>query len=67
LYRYTEVLLVLDGTTGLNMLNQAREFNAAVGVTVREWGGAGVLGRGCSVPFVLSFVDTHALLSENDD
>jgi len=28
-----EVLLVLDGTTGLNMLNQAREFNTSVGVT----------------------------------
>lgn len=28
-----EVLLVLDGTTGLNMLNQARVFNEAVGVT----------------------------------
>ncbi|CAI5470641.1 unnamed protein product [Closterium sp. Yama58-4] len=28
-----EVLLVLDGTTGLNMLPQAREFNQAVGVT----------------------------------
>ena len=28
-----ETLLVLDGTTGLNMLNQAREFNAAVDVT----------------------------------
>lgn len=28
-----EVLLVLDGTTGLNMLNQAREFGEAVGVT----------------------------------
>ena len=28
-----ETLLVLDGTTGLNMLNQAREFNAAVGLT----------------------------------
>eukprot|EP00887_Chlorella_sp_A99_P003323 scaffold26.g3323.t1 len=28
-----EVLLVLDGTTGLNMLNQAREFHEAVGVT----------------------------------
>ena len=28
-----EVLLVLDGTTGLNMLNQAREFNSAVDVT----------------------------------
>ena len=27
-----ETLLVLDGTTGLNMLNQAREFHAAVGV-----------------------------------
>lgn len=25
-----ETLLVLDGTTGLNMLNQAREFNEAV-------------------------------------
>lgn len=30
---YEEVLLVLDGTTGLNMLNQAREFNAACDVT----------------------------------
>jgi len=28
-----EVLLVLDGTTGLNMLNQAREFNESVAVT----------------------------------
>lgn len=28
-----EVLLVLDGTTGLNMLNQAKEFNSAVGLT----------------------------------
>lgn len=28
-----EVLLVLDGTTGLNMLNQAREFHSAVGLT----------------------------------
>lgn len=28
-----EVLLVLDGTTGLNMLNQARVFGEAVGVT----------------------------------
>ncbi|BAT97888.1 hypothetical protein LR48_Vigan11g038000 [Vigna angularis] len=28
-----EVLLVLDGTTGLNMLPQAREFNDVVGVT----------------------------------
>lgn len=28
-----EVLLVLDGTTGLNMLNQAKEFNEAVGLT----------------------------------
>eukprot|EP00898_Chlorokybus_atmophyticus_P006080 jgi/Chlat1/6473/Chrsp45S00470 len=28
-----EVLLVLDGTTGLNMLNQAREFKEKVGVT----------------------------------
>lgn len=28
-----EVLLVLDGTTGLNMLNQAREFNEVVGLT----------------------------------
>jgi fused signal recognition particle receptor len=28
-----ETLLVLDGTTGLNMLNQAREFNDAVGLT----------------------------------
>ncbi|GBG87329.1 hypothetical protein CBR_g45388 [Chara braunii] len=28
-----EVLLVLDGTTGLNMLPQAREFNQVVGVT----------------------------------
>lgn len=28
-----ETLLVLDGTTGLNMLNQAREFNLAVGLT----------------------------------
>ncbi|KAH7294085.1 hypothetical protein KP509_28G055700 [Ceratopteris richardii] len=28
-----EVLLVLDGTTGLNMLPQARQFNEAVGVT----------------------------------
>ena len=27
-----ETLLVLDGTTGLNMLNQAREFHAAVQV-----------------------------------
>jgi fused signal recognition particle receptor len=27
-----ETLLVLDGTTGLNMLNQAREFHAAVDV-----------------------------------
>jgi fused signal recognition particle receptor len=28
-----EVLLVLDGTTGLNMLTQAREFNDMVGLT----------------------------------
>ncbi|KAK3250432.1 hypothetical protein CYMTET_40188, partial [Cymbomonas tetramitiformis] len=28
-----EVLLVLDGTTGLNMLNQAREFHEQIGVT----------------------------------
>ncbi|KAK9821763.1 hypothetical protein WJX81_005495 [Elliptochloris bilobata] len=28
-----EVLLVLDGTTGLNMLNQAREFHEVVGLT----------------------------------
>ncbi|GAB4814922.1 hypothetical protein N2152v2_001968 [Parachlorella kessleri] len=28
-----EVLLVLDGTTGLNMLNQAKEFHEAVGLT----------------------------------
>ncbi|XP_047054917.1 cell division protein FtsY homolog, chloroplastic-like [Lolium rigidum] len=28
-----EVLLVLDGTTGLNMLQQAREFNDVVGIT----------------------------------
>eukprot|EP01024_Parvocaulis_polyphysoides_P053883 TRINITY_DN539_c0_g1_i4.p1 TRINITY_DN539_c0_g1~~TRINITY_DN539_c0_g1_i4.p1 ORF type:complete len:373 (+),score=66.60 TRINITY_DN539_c0_g1_i4:43-1161(+) len=28
-----EVLLVLDSTTGLNMLNQVREFNETVGVT----------------------------------
>ncbi len=28
-----EVLLVLDGTTGANALNQAREFHAALGVT----------------------------------
>ncbi|KAG0493563.1 hypothetical protein HPP92_004557 [Vanilla planifolia] len=28
-----EILLVLDGTTGLNMLPQAREFNEVVGVT----------------------------------
>uniref|UniRef100_A0A061RVJ5 Fused signal recognition particle receptor n=1 Tax=Tetraselmis sp. GSL018 TaxID=582737 RepID=A0A061RVJ5_9CHLO len=28
-----EVLLVLDGTTGLNMVNQAREFTDAVSVT----------------------------------
>ena len=28
-----ETLLVLDGTTGLNMLPQAREFNSAVGLT----------------------------------
>ncbi|GJM91834.1 hypothetical protein PR202_ga08251 [Eleusine coracana subsp. coracana] len=28
-----EVLLVLDGTTGLNMLQQAKEFNDVVGVT----------------------------------
>lgn len=28
-----EVLLVLDGTTGLNMLNQAKEFNDAVSQT----------------------------------
>lgn len=28
-----EVLLVLDGTTGVNMLNQAKEFNDTVGVT----------------------------------
>ncbi|XP_057511406.1 cell division protein FtsY homolog, chloroplastic-like isoform X2 [Actinidia eriantha] len=29
----TEILLVLDGTTGLNMLPQAREFNEVVGIT----------------------------------
>ncbi|KAL8166944.1 hypothetical protein V2J09_008443 [Rumex salicifolius] len=28
-----EILLVLDGTTGLNMLPQAREFNDVVGIT----------------------------------
>lgn len=28
-----EVLLVLDGTTGLNMVGQAKEFAQAVGVT----------------------------------
>lgn len=28
-----EVIMVLDGTTGLNMLPQAKEFSAAVGVT----------------------------------
>jgi len=28
-----EVLLVLDGTTGLNMLNQAREFNKQMGLS----------------------------------
>mmetsp|Transcript_43145 Transcript_43145/g.137785 ORF Transcript_43145/g.137785 Transcript_43145/m.137785 type:complete len:203 (-) Transcript_43145:36-644(-) len=28
-----EVLLVLDGTTGLNMLRQAQEFNETVGIT----------------------------------
>ncbi|XP_026380070.1 cell division protein FtsY homolog, chloroplastic-like [Papaver somniferum] len=28
-----EILLVLDGTTGLNMLPQAREFNGVVGIT----------------------------------
>ena len=28
-----EVLLVLDGTTGMNMLAQAREFNEYVGLT----------------------------------
>ncbi|GFH33205.1 SRP54 domain-containing protein, partial [Haematococcus lacustris] len=28
-----ETLLVLDGTTGLNMLNQAREFNGSVKLT----------------------------------
>lgn len=28
-----EVLLVLDGSTGLNMMNQAREFSETVGVT----------------------------------
>lgn len=28
-----EVLLVLDGTTGLNMLNQAKEFNSSVQLT----------------------------------
>lgn len=28
-----EILLVLDGTTGLNMLPQAREFNDIVGIT----------------------------------
>ncbi|KAF3325032.1 cell division protein FtsY [Carex littledalei] len=28
-----ETLMVLDGTTGLNMLQQAREFNEVVGVT----------------------------------
>lgn len=28
-----EILQVLDGTTGLNMLPQAREFNDVVGVT----------------------------------
>lgn len=27
------MILVLDGTTGLNMLNQAKEFNEAVQVT----------------------------------
>lgn len=28
-----EVIMVLDGTTGLNMLPQAKEFNETVGVT----------------------------------
>jgi fused signal recognition particle receptor len=28
-----QVLLVLDGTTGLNMLNQAREFNRQLTLT----------------------------------
>ncbi|KAM3354887.1 hypothetical protein ACQJBY_025569 [Aegilops geniculata] len=28
-----EILLVLDGTTGLNMLQQAKEFNDVVGIT----------------------------------
>lgn len=28
-----ETLLVLDGTTGMNMLNQAKQFNEAVGLT----------------------------------
>src|SRR5690606_42145401 len=28
-----EVLMVIDGTTGQNALNQLRQFNAAVGVT----------------------------------
>ncbi|KAM7275084.1 hypothetical protein ACFE04_016950 [Oxalis oulophora] len=31
--RNMEILLVLDGTTGLNMLPQAREFNEIVGIT----------------------------------
>lgn len=31
--RVNEVLLVLDGTTGLNMANQAREFNETVPLT----------------------------------
>ncbi len=31
--RSLQVLLVLDGTTGLNMSNQAREFNEKVGLT----------------------------------
>ncbi|KAK6239897.1 hypothetical protein QUC31_005366 [Theobroma cacao] len=30
---HNEILLVLDGKTGLNMLPQAREFNEVVGIT----------------------------------
>ncbi|XWS35759.1 hypothetical protein CRYUN_Cryun20dG0023500 [Craigia yunnanensis] len=33
IFRYMEILLVLDGNTGLNMLPQAREFNEVVGIT----------------------------------
>jgi fused signal recognition particle receptor len=32
-----EILLVLDGTTGLNMLQQAREFNDVITISWLFW------------------------------